>query len=84
VPTTAVTTAPVPTKSTSTTPVVPATTPASSSGGTGVVPGVGAPHTGGEGEASSSNRLLGSSLLAGGLALAAGEALRRRRENASR
>ncbi|MFM6850541.1 MAG: hypothetical protein ACKOVB_15725 [Terrabacter sp.] len=50
----------------------------------GVVPGAGAPHTGGAGEAPSDNRLLGSGLIAGGLALAAGEAARRRRENAVR
>ncbi|NUO35128.1 MAG: hypothetical protein HOQ27_08690 [Dermatophilaceae bacterium] len=50
----------------------------------GVVPGVGAPHTGGAGDASSDNRLLGSGLIAGGLALAVGEVSRRRRENAFR
>jgi hypothetical protein len=33
---------------------------------------------------SSGNRLLGTGLIAGGFALAAGEALRRRRENATR
>jgi hypothetical protein len=53
-------------------------------GGTNVVPGVGAPHTGGEGQVPSGHRLLGSGLLASGLALAAGEALRRRREKAAR
>lgn len=52
-------------------------------GGAATTPGMGAPHTGGEGEMSSSNRLLGSGLLASGLALGAGEALRRRRENAT-
>lgn len=53
-------------------------------GVTQMTPGVGAPHTGGDGDSSSGNRLLGSGLLASGLALAAGEAARRRRENATR
>lgn len=53
-------------------------------GVTPMTPGVGAPHTGGDGDSSSGNRLLGSGLLASGLALAAGEAARRRRENATR
>jgi len=53
-------------------------------GVTGPVPGVAAPHTGGEGDTSSTNEFLGSGLLAGGLALAVGEAIRRRRENATR
>lgn len=53
-------------------------------GVTGPVPGVVAPHTGGAGDTSSTNELLGSSLLAGGLALAVAEAVRRRRENATR
>ena len=52
-------------------------------GVTGPVPGVVAPHTGGEGD-TSSNEVLGSGLLASGLALAVVEAIRRRRENATR
>lgn len=51
--------------------------------GGGMTPGVGAPHTGGDGDPSPDNHLLGSGLLASGLALAAGEAVRRRRENAT-
>lgn len=53
-------------------------------GVTGPVPGVVAPHTGGEGDTSSTNEVLGSGLLASGLALAVVEAIRRRRENATR
>jgi hypothetical protein len=50
----------------------------------GPVPGVGAPDTGGAGETAPANPLIGSGLLAAGIALAAGEAVRRRRQDAGR
>lgn len=93
-PSTTTSTTSKPTKTTHTT----TTTPAGGGGGgaggaggaggglggvTGPVPGVVAPHTGGEGDTSSTNELLGSGLLASGLALAVVEAIRRRRENAT-
>lgn len=53
-------------------------------GVTAATPGVSAPQTGGDGDSSPANTLLGTGLLASGLALGAGEAIRRRRENATR
>ena len=50
----------------------------------GPVPGVGAPDTGGGGDATPASPLIGTGLLAAGIALAAGEAVRRRREDAGR
>ena len=76
------TTVPVVTAPTTTAPTTTAPT-ALAGAGSGVVPGVSAPHTGGNGEARSGNRLLGSGLLASGLALAVGELARRRRGNAT-
>lgn len=61
------------------TPVSPA--PTQPGGGGGVTPGVGAPDTGGEGESSPANGLIGSGLLLAAAGVLGAEALRRRRES---